>query len=247
MPETASAVGSEALFSTQRKDNWWVGPLVTAAVLLAFVFWATYRAFENDFFEIGNLLSPFYSPLIKNPLISPAILILWAPAGFRFTCYYYRKAYYRSIALAPPGCAVRGIQKGYRGETFLLLFQNLHRVLLYIALIFIFILTWDAILAFRFEDGFGISIGSLVLTANAALLALYTLSCHCWRHIVGGGMSCFTLPGGKPSVRYRIWSQVSALNARHMLFAWVSLVWVGFTDVYVRMVATGAWADVRLV
>ena len=213
MPETASAIGTEALFTTKRKDNWWVGPLVTAAVLLAFVFWATFRAFENDFYEIGNLLSPFYSPLIKNPLVSPAILILWAPAGFRMTCYYYRKAYYRSLLLTPPACDVRGPRKSYRGETFILLFQNLHRLLLYVALIFIFVLSYDAMLAFNVNGQFGVTVGSLVLTLNAILLALYTLSCHCWRHLVGGGSNCFVLPGGETKLRYKLWQKVSGLNA----------------------------------
>ena len=37
---------------------------------------------------------------------SPALLILIFPASFRLTCYYYRKAYYRSFAATPPACAV---------------------------------------------------------------------------------------------------------------------------------------------
>ena len=247
MPEPACAVGEERLFATKRKDNWWAGPLVTAMVLLSFVVWATFRVFENDFYAVGSLLSPFYSPLIKNPLVSPAMLILWAPAGFRATCYYYRKAYYRSLFLTPPACGVRGVSKNYKGETWLLLFQNLHRFLLYVALLFIFILGYDAILAFRIDGGFGISVGSLVLTVNATLLGLYTLSCHCWRHLIGGNMNCFTLPGGRPKLRHGLWQRFSSLNERHMHFAWASLVWVGFADLYVRMVATGAWTDFRLI
>ena len=57
------------------------------------------------------MISPFYSPLILflPPVlawVSPAFLILWAPAGFRVTCYYYRKAYYRAFFLDPVACAV---------------------------------------------------------------------------------------------------------------------------------------------
>ena len=59
---------------------------------------------------------------------SPAFLILAFPGSFRFTCYYYRKAYYRSFAATPPACAVSALpQKKYKGETALLIFQNLHR------------------------------------------------------------------------------------------------------------------------
>jgi hypothetical protein len=32
-----------------------------------------------------------------------------------------------------------------------------------------------------------------------------------------------------------------------MLFAWCSLVWVGFSDVYVRMCAMGYWHDYHFV
>ena len=33
------------------------------------------------------------------------------------------------------------------------------------------------------------------------------------------------------------------LNTRHMMWAWVSLFWVGFTDVYIRLCATGHLHD----
>ena len=49
--------------------------------------------------------------------ISPAILVLVVPLGFRFTCYYYRKAYYRSIWRSPAACAVKEPHKAYRGES----------------------------------------------------------------------------------------------------------------------------------
>ena len=46
---------------TLRKDAWWAGPAVTAAILLAFIGYATFRAFENDFYAIDPYLSPFYA------------------------------------------------------------------------------------------------------------------------------------------------------------------------------------------
>ena len=53
---------------------------------------------------------------------------------FRLTCYYYRKAYYRSFWLSPPACAVPDGHKKYTGETrFPLIFQNLHRYFFYAA------------------------------------------------------------------------------------------------------------------
>src|SRR5277367_4655334 len=81
---------------TLRKDNWWVGPATTGAVLVFFIIYATYRAFENANFEIGPYLSPMYSPLIDTSFakgwpipVSGAMLILGGPGSFRLTCYYY--------------------------------------------------------------------------------------------------------------------------------------------------------------
>nr|MBC8306989.1 hypothetical protein [Pelagibacterales bacterium] len=132
----------------------------------------------NDGF--GGYLSPFYSPSvyidISKPGVppmdhsllgswpewlswlpgqSPAWLILIFPLSFRFTCYYYRKAYYRAFSLNPPACAVQPIKgipskistltneninafssgKSYDGERGLLLVQNIHRYSMYFAVI----------------------------------------------------------------------------------------------------------------
>lgn len=57
---------------------------------------------------------------------SPAFFLPGLAIAFRVTCYYYRGAYYKAFALTPPSCAVRGVPHRYRGETALLLFQNLH-------------------------------------------------------------------------------------------------------------------------
>jgi hypothetical protein len=260
-----TAVGG--LGATERKDQWWSGPLATGLGLGAFGIYATLRAIANSHYRLGigtgileehaYLLSPFYSPLFLLPQslawISPAFLILWAPGGFRVTCYYYRKAYYRAFFLDPPGCGVGepgsfcGLTRGpaYQGETKLLLFQNLHRYFLYLALLFLIILAIDVIHSCRWPDGFGVSVGTLVLAVNATLLTLYTASCHSFRHLVGGrldGFSHTTL--GR--LRYRLWSAASALNRYHMEFAWASLCSVGFADFYVWMTATRTITDLRL-
>ncbi len=240
---------------TLRRDAWWAGPAATFAVLTAFIVYATYRAFENDWFTYGPYLSPFYSPYVPIaglPFVTPAMLILPGPASFRLTCYYYRKAYYRSFAMDPPACAV-GERNAHRydGETRLLLFQNLHRYALYVALLFLVFLWHDFVRSLSWVDAggteshFGVGLGSLVMLANCTFLSAYTFSCHSWRHLVGGGVNSFsTAPFGR--VRHALWRGVSRLNTRHMLFAWVSLFGVALTDLYVRMVATGAIHDVRL-
>jgi hypothetical protein len=242
--------------SPLRRDRWWLPPLVTALVLGGFVVYGVWVTFVNDDYYADPYLSPFYSPCLAANCehttwrllgdwwtLSPALLILPFPLGFRLTCYYYRKAYYRAYFLSPPACAVRDVPSRYTGESrFPLILQNVHRIFFYLVLPFPFILLYDAIRASDFPDGFGIGLGTLILLANALLLGAYTLSCHTCRHLCGGRLD--SLSQSPP--RYRAWRLVSFLNARHMQIAWVSLFGVAFTDLYIRLVATDVIGDPRL-
>src|SRR5205823_11589250 len=156
---------------TQRHDTWWVEIVPVVVLLGGFGFYATLRAFEGRFYEWGPYLSPFYSPLIDPHhhwwLLSPALLILGGPLGFRVTCYYYRKAYYRAFFLDPPACMVSEGRRTYRGETaFPFILQNLHRYFFYIAVIFLAFLWRDAVRAFFFDGTVGVGVGTLVLLVN---------------------------------------------------------------------------------
>jgi hypothetical protein len=266
MATVGRTAGGGGLGTTERRDAWWLGPLATAVALGSFGIYATFRAIYNAEYHTGigtgtlpehaYLLSPFFSPLIVLPWlpkwISPAFLILWAPGGFRVTCYYYRKAYYRAFFLDPPACAV-GEPRGhnYWGETRLFLFQNLHRYFLYFAVVFLVILAIDVVHACNWPtaDGtrrtFGVSVATLVLAGNVTLLTLYTFSCHSLRHLVGGNIDCFSCVA-LGQARYQAWRGASALNRHHMLFAWLSLFSVGFADFYVWMVASGRITDLRI-
>ena len=244
---------------TLQTDRWWLQPAITVVVLVSFIIYATIRAFENKYYFVEPLVSPFYSPclstqcvegssLIGQPFgrivifgmaLSPALLILIFPLGFRMTCYYYRKAYYRAFWMSPPACAVAEPHTKYTGETRApLILQNAHRWFFYAGLIFNVLLTVDAVLAFRNPEGeWGhMSVGSLVLLMNATLLWLYSASCHTCRHTVGGRLKHFS----KHPIRYKFWSWVSVLNHYHPTFAWISLFGVALSDVYVRAVASGA-------
>ena len=130
---------------TSRRDAWWVQPVVVFIILSSFVVYATWAAFQNAHYWSGPYLSPFYAPEIwgasPHALLgpkpgwwpgwlpfSPALLILPFPGLFRFTCYYYRGAYYKAFWADPPSCAVGEPRKGYRGESsFPLVIQNVHR------------------------------------------------------------------------------------------------------------------------
>jgi hypothetical protein len=244
---------------TLRKDRWRLEPTVTAIVLLMFVGYVSWAAWQNADYYARPYLSPLYSPclasicgsvragshIVHPPMVgfigtwwavSPALLAIIIPGGIRTTCYYYRKAYYRSIWRSPQACAVAEPHRRYTGETrFPLVLQNVHRLFFTLALLINGVLTWDAFESFRWPGGWGMGVGSIVLTLNAVLLWLYSVSCHSCRHIIGGRLKHFS----RHPVRYKLWGVVSKLNARHMQIAWVSLVWVALTDLYVRLVATG--------
>ena len=168
MAKASAVVQIGGFGGTQRRDAWWVEILPVVALLGGFGLYATFRAFEGKFYEWGPYLSPFYSPLIDPHhtwwRFSPALLVLAGPLGFRATCYYYRKAYYRAFFLDPPACAVsEGSKRKYRGETaFPFILQNLHRWFLYLAIVYLVFLWRDAIRGFFFADGFGIGVGSLI-------------------------------------------------------------------------------------
>ena len=236
-----------SFLETSRRDFWWIGPFFTAIGLLSFVVYSTWAAFQNEHYQWESYLSPFYAPLLEYDWWphSPAFLILWAPAGFRLTCYYYRKAYYRSLFLTPSACAVGGRTQNYRGEQFMLLFQNLHRYFLYLALVFCVILSYDAYLSFTFKDGLGIGVGSVIMTLNAVFLTAFTFGCNSLRHLVGGNVDCYSCVNFGHQ-RYQAWKFVNIFNMHHMMWAWISLFWVGFTDLYIRLVSMGIITDYRI-
>lgn len=250
---------------TERRDVWWLQPLVVFTILTSFIVYATWAAFENAHYSHGNYLSPFYSPELwgnsphalfgPKPAwvpewlpFTPALLILPFPAGFRLTCYYYRGAYYKAFWADPPACAVGEPRSKYRGEARLpLILQNVHRYFLYVALLFLVVLAHDVWKAFWFvgADGvtrFGVGVGTLVLLLNVVLLSGYTFGCHSLRHLVGGK---YDVLSDKP-VRRKSYECVGWCNRHHMRWAWLSLFAVAFADVYVRLCSMGIWSDWRI-
>src|SRR4029077_5228770 len=83
-----------------------------------------------------------------------ALIVLIFPLGFRLSCYYYRKAYYRAFWMSPPAAAVAAPRTSDSGETKLpLILNNIHRYFWYAAVAVSLILTWDTILAFGPAEG----------------------------------------------------------------------------------------------
>jgi hypothetical protein len=260
MSDINLAVPNVGFGRTARPDAWWVQPLVVFLGLSAFIVYATWGALQGAHYRFGPYLSPFYSPeLFGDPLhawfggkpgwwpvrlpFSAAMLILWAPAGFRLTCYYYRGAYYKAFWADPPSCAVGEPRKHYRGErSFPLILQNVHRYFLYLALVFLVLLAHDVWRACWFDGRFGIGVGTIVLLTNVILLGGYTFGCHSLRHLVGGVLDRLS----SSPIRQRAYNCVGCFNVRHMRWAWCSLFWVMFSDLYVRMCSMGIWNDWRI-
>jgi hypothetical protein len=244
--------------ATLRTDRWWAYPLATFVVFAAFVVYATFRAFQGSHYYAAPYLSPFYSPCLGDCVdgssdfgqpfhgwpLSAALIILVFPLGFRLSCYYYRKAYYRAFWLSPPACAVAEPHRAYSGESRLpLILNNVHRYFWYAAVVVAAILTYDTVLTFRDEhEHWGhMGLGTLVFLANIVLIWLYTVSCHSCRHVVGGRLRHFS----RHPVRYRLWTWVSKLNAHHAKFAWYSLFSVAIADLYVWLLAANVFDDPR--
>jgi hypothetical protein len=257
---TTEAVPANRFGETARRDRWWLAPVLTGAGLTAFgIYSIVVAAMGSDYVYTGGgarYLSPFYSPDLKSwglhVSFTYAFFVIWVPLGFRLTCYYYRKAYYRSFFLAPPSCAVAGLnRRRYGGETrFPLILMNVHRFFLYVATIVLGFLWYDAVRAFFFRgsDGslrVGVGFGSLIMLANVLLLSLFTFGCNSLRHLIGGKLDCFTC-SATARTRHTLWRGVSALNGRHMQWAWISLGGVALTDLYIRLASAGVFHDPRI-
>jgi UDP-N-acetylmuramyl pentapeptide phosphotransferase/UDP-N-acetylglucosamine-1-phosphate transferase len=258
---TTQAAPTRRFGATVRSDRWWLAPLATGAGLTAFgIYSIVVAAMGTDYLYTGGgarYLSPFYSPDLRSwglhLSFTYAFFVVWVPLGFRLTCYYYRKAYYRSFFLSPPACAVPGPSgRRYRGETKLpYILLNAHRFFLYLATIVLGFLWYDAVRAFLFRGSsgsleFGVGLGSLVMLANVILLSLFTFGCNSARHLVGGRLNCFTCSAAAHT-RHRLWRGVTVLNRWHMQWAWISLCAVAITDLYIRLAAAGVFHDPRII
>ena len=253
-PRKPAGTALQGFGATGRRDDWWSSAFGVGFWLAVLVFYSVFSALLwkplfGAAYEVDGYTSPFVVPFFRDlalPLgLSPAILTLWIPVGFRITCYYFRRAYYRAYLADPPACAVGEptIHRRYRIETahpFIL--QNLHRIFLYLALALL-ALHWVEVLGtFVAVGGLRVGLGNVILLADTALLTGYVSSCHSLRHIIGGRLDCFSCSRSN-QVRHSAWKRLSGLNQRHMIWAWASLVSVVVADLYIHLLALGVLAD----
>jgi hypothetical protein len=247
---------------TLRTDRWWEQPALVATLLTIWVAYATVHVLIGKWYWVPqyHYLTPFYSPCVSGecvpgsaslgtwigslpPIIPYAFVSLPFVLGFRLSCYYYRRAYYKAFYRAPAACAVREPHAKYSGETrFPLIMQNLHRYFFYMVILISILNTYDVIEAFHGKTGgIGFGLGTLIMLLNVVLLWAYSLSCHSCRHITGGRLKHFS----SHPVRYWIWNRISWLNARHMQLAWTTLGTLMLTDLYIWLVAAHVFSDLR--
>lgn len=256
-PRKPAGTAPQGLGATTRRDDWWSSPLGVGFWLAVLVLYSAFSAllWKPLFgapFEVDGYISPLFAAIFRDaglPLgLSPAILTLWIPVGFRVTCYYFRRAYYRAYLADPPACAVGEptVHRRYRLETaFPFILQNLHRFFLYGALALL-AMQWVEVVASFIADGRPrLGLGSVILLTDVVLLTSYVSSCHSLRHIVGGRLDCFSCSRANRT-RYSAWQRLSGLNQRHMVFAWASLFSVVVADLYVRLLALGFLADPQI-
>jgi hypothetical protein len=245
---------------TTRRDTWWLSPFLVLLGFGAFLIYANWAAWQNEHYTYGPYISPFYSPelfgdsphAIFGPKpswypallpFSPAFFILWIPGLFRFTCYYYRGAYYKAFWADPPACAVSEPRNEYRGERkWPLLLQNSHRYFLRLSYPIWGFLAWDVWKAMWWDDGFHIGLGTVILAFNVILIGGYVFGCHAFRHLSGGSIDQIS----QHPARQKLYDCVSCLNGNHKKWAWASLFSVGFSDIYVRLCSMGVWSDWRI-
>jgi hypothetical protein len=254
LPRKPPGTARLGFLATNRRDGWALAPgvqatLFTVCATYLFVSGILFTPLLGTPYEVDGYLSPLFSPLLRPDWlptwISPGLFILWVPLGFRATCYYYRKAYYRFYFVDPPGCAVGepSIHRRYAMETrFPFILQNLHRLFLYLAFIPLFFLWVDAGASVVQDGRVRLGLGVAILFVNAFLLTGYSLSCHSLRHIVGGRLDCFSC-SRRTKARYTLWQRLTSLNLHHMAWAWASLFVVTLADVYVRLLAIGVITD----
>jgi len=270
MPQLDVPLSRLRFGQTSRKDAWWLPTFLWGLAFAVGFGYLGWGLIQPHNYWSPPYLTPLASPLLYGegphawfgheapswwpsflPLM-PGLFIALFPGGFRMSCYYYRGKYYKSFWADPVNCAVGEPRTSYRGEAkWPLIIQNIHRYFLYIAIVFIFFLSYDVFLATRFpvpggaeeQTTFGIGLGTLIMAANVVFICLYTFGCHSFRHLVGGVKDIIS---GSP-VRKKLYNCATCLNTQHGRWAMASLYSMVTTDVYIRLCAAGIIHDLRII
>lgn len=202
--------------------------------------------YDHSTYDKYHYISPFFDPEVHLSWwpsnLSPGLILIWIPVGFRGTCYYARRVYYRAWFADPPACAVgelRKVDQKYKGENkWPWIINNLHRYFWYLAFV-LMALHWISFFHSLYIDGkFTMGFGSLIILFDALFLTMYVLSCHACKHLVGGGMDVNST-NSFSFARFRSWKFIKKINENHHTWFWLSLVSVLVADIYIRLLSYG--------
>ena len=224
---------------------WWLYPATVVVGLGLFSIYGLWTSLIGGTSSFGPYLSPFYSPQIwTSGPVSPALWVLWIPLSFRATCYYYRKSYHRAFFWDPPACAVPELRKRpYKGETrFPLILSNLHRFTWYLVVIVLGFLWYDVARALIYHGHWYLGLGTGIMLVNVLLLTGYSFGCHSFRHLMGGGLDCYSCSAFKKA-RKTTWRSITRFNTHHAAWAWASMISVVAVDLYIRLLQWGVFVD----
>ncbi len=208
--------------------------------LWSFIFIIAFTIFAMIEFQV----KPFKGYI--DPFYSPTLLVLPLVGLFRLTCYAYRKDYHRHIFSHPLGCATDSRRdspsRSYSGETGFFRIENIHRYMMYGAVLILPFFYYDFILSLTYAGGLVLRLGSLILLADTLAVTAWTISCHAVRHLTGGNVDCYgcRLVGSRRNRFYRL---QSAFNAHHEALAWTSLILFVGVDLYLRALSYGIPLD----
>ncbi len=256
--------------STMRRDAWWAQPLVTFLVLgrvrrllppgprsrasttstARTSPRSTRRSCSARVRTAGSApgRTPGWWPAALP--FSAALLILWAPGGFRFTCYYYRGAYYKAFWADPPSCAVGEPRTRYRGEhSFPLILQNVHRYFLYLALA-----VPDHAVARRLDGDVVHRRGHRRDDVRDRRGHPGPGGEHRAAERLHARLPFVPAPGRRTPrsllarirPRRRLYDAACRFNCNHNRWAWASLFGVALADLYVRLCSMGILTDWRI-
>ncbi|MCL5092149.1 MAG: succinate dehydrogenase [Candidatus Marsarchaeota archaeon] len=204
--------------------------------LWSFIFLIAFTIFAMMSFpvkELNGLIDPFYSP---------TILVLPFVGLFRLTCYAYRKDYHRHVFKHPVACATNAREdsatRSYSGETGFFRIENLHRYFMYFSVLILPFFFYDFYIAVAYSGIFKITLGSLLLLANAVVVTVWVFSCHAVRHLTGGRVDCYGCKLAGKS-RNKFFRFQSYFNVHHEALAWTSLILFISVDLYLRALSAG--------
>ena len=117
--------------------------------------------------------------------------------------------------------------------------------MLYLAIIILSMKYYDVVHTMQFSGSWGLSVGTFVLAIESFLLTMYVISCHAFRHLVGGSLKQWR--GGASSIAGRISDSLVVIMFITIYGFGHLWPWFFLGDLFVMAVAEGLISDPRFI